>query len=104
MEPVADSKEALDRVLRFRVQAVLLPDQDAEHVVFLSTLEPSSGKYQVAAGLEERRRMTERILPYYQGELSYIRRLLDEFSAGQPDSPRGCGSARAARTTRTWPA
>ena len=30
--------------------------------------------------------MTDRLLPYYQGELSYIRRMMDEFAEGQPDA------------------
>jgi type VI secretion system protein ImpG len=30
--------------------------------------------------------MTDRLLPYYQGELSYIRRMLDEFAENQPDA------------------
>jgi type VI secretion system protein ImpG len=31
-------------------------------------------------------RVTDRLLPYYQGELSYIRRLMDEFARDQPDA------------------
>jgi type VI secretion system protein ImpF len=47
---IGDSKEPLDRVLRFRIEAVLMPDHEAEPVAFLSTLEPSSGRYRVDGG------------------------------------------------------
>ena len=30
--------------------------------------------------------MTDRLLPYYQGELSYVRRFLDGFAEDQPDA------------------
>jgi type VI secretion system protein ImpF len=44
------SKDPLDRVLRFRIEAVLLTDEEAEPVAYLSTMEPSSGKYRVENG------------------------------------------------------
>ena len=45
-----DDKDPLDRVLRFRIEAVLVTDYDDEQVVFVSTMEPASGKFQVATG------------------------------------------------------
>ncbi len=45
-----DDKDPLDRVLRFRIEAVLVTDYDDEQVVFVSTMEPASGKFQVASG------------------------------------------------------
>ncbi len=43
-----DDKDPLDRVLRFRIEGVLVTDYDDEQVIFLSTMEPASGKFQVA--------------------------------------------------------
>ena len=45
-----NDKDPLDRVLRFRIEAVLVTDYDDEEVVFISTVEPSSGRYHVASG------------------------------------------------------
>lgn len=45
--PLDKSKEPLDRVMRFRIEAVLVTEHDAEPVMFLSTVEPSSGDYHV---------------------------------------------------------
>jgi type VI secretion system protein ImpF len=45
-----DDKDPLDRVLRFRIEAVLVTDYDDEQVIFLSTMEPASGKFQVSSG------------------------------------------------------
>lgn len=42
-----DSQDAVDRVLRFRIEAVLSAEEDAEPVTFLSTMEPSSGRFRV---------------------------------------------------------
>jgi type VI secretion system protein ImpF len=42
-----DKKEPLDRVLRFRVEAVLVTEYEAEPVAFVSTMEPTSGKFRV---------------------------------------------------------
>ena len=43
-------KEPLDRVLRFRIDAVVSTEEDAEAVAFLSTMEPSSGRLRVNNG------------------------------------------------------
>jgi len=45
-----DQKDPLDRVLRFRIEGTLLTDYDHEEVFFVSTVEPASGKVQVASG------------------------------------------------------
>jgi type VI secretion system protein ImpF len=45
-----NDKEPLDRVLRFRIEAVVATEDAAEPVAFLSTMEPSSGKLQVNNG------------------------------------------------------
>jgi type VI secretion system protein ImpF len=45
-----DDKDPLDRVLRFRIEGVLLTDYDDEGVIFVSTMEPASGKFQVSSG------------------------------------------------------
>jgi type VI secretion system protein ImpF len=45
-----DSPDPLDRVLRFRIEAVLWIEDDAEPVTFLSTMEPSSGRFRVNEG------------------------------------------------------
>jgi type VI secretion system protein ImpF len=45
-----DSQDPLDRVLRFRIEAVLSADDEAEPVAFLSTMEPSSGRFRVDDG------------------------------------------------------
>ncbi|MEI8372979.1 MAG: type VI secretion system baseplate subunit TssF [Planctomycetota bacterium] len=38
--------------------------------------------------------MSDRLLPYYQGELSYLRRFLDDFMAVQPDAAARLGIRR----------
>jgi type VI secretion system protein ImpF len=43
-----NDKAPLDRVLRFRIEGVLVTDYDDEEVRFVSTMEPTSGKYKVA--------------------------------------------------------
>jgi type VI secretion system protein ImpF len=43
-------KAPLDRVLRFRIEALLVTDYDDEAVIFISTMEPASGKFQVGGG------------------------------------------------------
>jgi type VI secretion system protein ImpF len=48
--PLRDSPDPLDRVLRFRIEAVLQSEDDAEPVAFLSTMEPSSGRFRVNEG------------------------------------------------------
>ena len=45
-----DDKEPLDRVLRFRIEAVVATEEEAEPVAFLSTMEPSSGRLRVNNG------------------------------------------------------
>ena len=45
-----DDKDPLDRVLRFRIEGVLVTDYDDEQVIFVSTMEPASGKFQVSSG------------------------------------------------------
>jgi type VI secretion system protein ImpF len=45
-----DSQDPLDRVLRFRIEAVLWTEDEAEPVAFLSTMEPSSGRFRVDNG------------------------------------------------------
>ena len=44
-----NDKDPLDRVLRFRIEAVLVTDYDDEQVIFVSTMEPASGKFKVAS-------------------------------------------------------
>lgn len=45
--PVDEEKVPLRRVLRFRVEAVLITEHKEEPVTFVSTMEPSSGSYRV---------------------------------------------------------
>jgi type VI secretion system protein ImpF len=45
-----NENDPMDRVLRFRIEAVLVTDYDDEEVVFVSAMEPSSGKYHVSSG------------------------------------------------------
>ncbi|MEI8372978.1 MAG: type VI secretion system baseplate subunit TssE [Planctomycetota bacterium] len=45
-----NDKDPLDRVLRFRIEGVLVTNYDDEPVMFVSTMEPSSGKYKVSSG------------------------------------------------------
>jgi len=45
-----DSQDPLDRVLRFRIEAVLWTQDEAEPVAFLSTMEPSSGRFRIDDG------------------------------------------------------
>ena len=48
--PLRESQDASDRVLRFRIEAVLSTEAEAEPVAFLSTMEPTSGRFRVDGG------------------------------------------------------
>jgi type VI secretion system protein ImpF len=45
--PLDNSKEPIDRVMRFRIEAVLVTEHESEPVMFLSTMEPSQGTFEV---------------------------------------------------------
>lgn len=45
--PIDDKDAPLRRVLQFRVEAVLVTENEAEAITFVSTMEPSSGSYHV---------------------------------------------------------
>jgi len=47
IKPVDDEKKPVRRVLRFRVEAVLVTEHEQEPVTFVSTMEPVSGSYRV---------------------------------------------------------
>lgn len=43
-----ESKTSGDRILRFRIEALLVLEEDSEPVAFLSQMEPTSGSFQVS--------------------------------------------------------
>jgi type VI secretion system protein ImpF len=48
-----DNEDSEDRTMRFRIDAVLMADPEPLAVVFDSTLEPSSGTFQIRGGSDE---------------------------------------------------
>ena len=74
-----DNTDPTDRTLRFRIDALLHAEPAPEPVVFDSALEPSTG-----GGGGEKGPMSDELLPYYNRELTFIRRLGAEFAESHP--------------------
>ena len=71
---------ATDRVLRFRIDAVLDVDPILDSVSFNSLFVPLRGAFEDS----ERRSVSDELLPYYHRELVFIRRMGAEFAEKYP--------------------
>ena len=90
--------EPLDRTLRFRIDALLQAEPAPEPVVFDSALQPATGNVEVQGSGP----MSDELLPYYNRELAFIRRLGGEFAEAHPEDRRPAAAGRPTRPkTRT---
>ena len=80
-----ESEQSTNMIIIFRINALLVVEPEVEQVTFDTVLDINTGEYIVS--LNERQ-MDDKLLNYYENELTFIRKMGVEFAKKHPDLAR----------------